>query len=175
MLFSPPHVMLHRMLCMIFSRQIFLMLYSLNWANFTAWLSLLFEILGNMCIVIVCFPVCHPINFQINLSSCFFPWSKKSEQKLKYLQNKKSFLGEIKSIFHYFYRAFSCTKLSKTYRLTVRHLNGTIYYHSKESQDLKSINHEKQSRTYTINNNWKSITFFQRKWKSWSYLRVLIK
>ena len=36
-----------------FSRNMFLMLYSTNSPNFIAWLPLLLEILGNMCIVIV--------------------------------------------------------------------------------------------------------------------------
>ena len=50
-----------------FSRKMFLVLYSINWLNFIACLPLLLEILGNMCIAIVCFPGCD-INFQINWS-----------------------------------------------------------------------------------------------------------
>ena len=38
---------------------------------------------------------------------------KKSRQKFKCLENKKSFLGEIKTIFHHFWRAFSCKKYLK--------------------------------------------------------------
>ena len=38
-----------------FSKKMFLMLYSINWPNFIAWLHLLLEILVNMCIAIVCF------------------------------------------------------------------------------------------------------------------------
>ena len=34
-----------------FLKKVFLMFYSINWPNFTAWLSLLLEILGNVCIV----------------------------------------------------------------------------------------------------------------------------
>ena len=34
--------------------KMFLMLCPINWPNFTAWLSLLIEILGNICIAIVC-------------------------------------------------------------------------------------------------------------------------
>ena len=37
-----------------FSTKMFLMLYSINWPNFIVWLPLLLEILGNMCITIVC-------------------------------------------------------------------------------------------------------------------------
>ena len=44
---SPPHFVYD------FSRKIFLKLYSINWPNFVS-LPLLLEILGNMCIVIVC-------------------------------------------------------------------------------------------------------------------------
>ena len=61
-----------------FSRQIFLMLYSFNRPNFIACLPLLLEILGNICIAIVYFPVCAgalPGDFwikgtSINVSSC---------------------------------------------------------------------------------------------------------
>ena len=37
-----------------FSTKIFLKLYSINRPNFIVWLPLLLEILGNMCIAIVC-------------------------------------------------------------------------------------------------------------------------
>ena len=37
-----------------FLRKVFLKLYSINWPGFIAWLSLLPEILVNMCIAIVC-------------------------------------------------------------------------------------------------------------------------
>ena len=49
---------------------------------------------GNMYIAIVCFPGCDAINFEINLVSLiktFFYMVKKSRQKFKYLDNKKSF------------------------------------------------------------------------------------
>ena len=47
-----------------------------------------------MCIVIVWFPVWDVINFEIYLSFRIKPFSymnKKSEQKMKYLKNEKSF------------------------------------------------------------------------------------
>ena len=50
-----------------FSEKMFLMLYSINWPNFIVWLPSLLEILGNMCIAIVCFPGCDIINFEINV------------------------------------------------------------------------------------------------------------
>ena len=73
-------------------------------------MPLLLEILSIMCIVNICFPVCDIISLKINfsffLSSCFPTWPKQSEQKCKYLQNKNSFLGEIKSIFQHFKNGF---------------------------------------------------------------------
>ena len=52
----------------------------INWSNFR--LSLPFEILDNLCIIIVCFPSCDVINFEIKI------W--KLRQKFKYLENGKS-------------------------------------------------------------------------------------
>ena len=60
--------------------------------------------MGNMSIAIVCFPGCDVINFEINvifLIKYFFYMSKNSKEKLKYLENEKSFSGEIR-IFHHF-------------------------------------------------------------------------
>ena len=60
--------------------------------------------------------VCDVISFDINLIFLFKPFcyiTKKSRQKFKDLENKKSFLGEIKKhFFYYFERAFICQKLS---------------------------------------------------------------
>ena len=71
------------------------LLFSTNWSNFIDWLPLLFEILGNMCVVILCFPVYDVINIETN-----FPrWGKMSGQKFNYLKNEKRFKGEIRNIF----------------------------------------------------------------------------
>ena len=94
-----------------FSRKIFLTLYSLNWPDLIAWLSLLLETLGNVFIKITCFPVCDVLNFEINLIFLIKQFSytaKKSGHKFKYLKKKKSFKYETKSIFHRFERAYSC-------------------------------------------------------------------
>ena len=85
---SAPHFVYY------FSRKMFLMLYSINWANFIVWLPLFLEILGNICIAIVCFPCCDVIYLEINLIFLIKPFlymTKKSKQKLKYLVNEKSF------------------------------------------------------------------------------------
>ena len=50
-----------------FSTKMFLMLYSINWPNFIAWLPLPLEMLGSMCIEIVCYPGCDVMDFEINL------------------------------------------------------------------------------------------------------------
>ena len=67
---------------------------SINWPNFIAWLPLLLEILGNTCIVIICFPVCDVINFEFNLNfplKLFPTWSKKLEQNLNTFRTKRAF------------------------------------------------------------------------------------
>ena len=56
----------------------------------------------NACIVIACCPVCDVINFEICFSFRIKPFSymtKNSEQKLKYLKNKKSFKVKKKTFF----------------------------------------------------------------------------
>ena len=45
---SPPHFVYD------FSTKMFLLIYSSNWPNFFAWLPLVLEILGNMCIAFAC-------------------------------------------------------------------------------------------------------------------------
>ena len=77
----------------IFQRKIFLKLCFISWPNSIAWLSLLLEILGNVCIVSICCPVCDVINFEINLSFLikpFFYITKKSGQKCEYLKKKRA-------------------------------------------------------------------------------------
>ena len=84
---SPPHFMYD------FLRKMFLMLYFINCPYFIVSLPLLLEILINMCIAIACEPCCNVIIFLINLVfliKSFFFMTKKSKQKLKYLENKKS-------------------------------------------------------------------------------------
>ena len=95
-LVSPPHFVYD------FSRKMFLMLHSINWPNFFVWLPLLLEILCSMCITIVCLPGCDVIKFEISLIFLIKPFQymiRKSRQKFKYLENEKSFWGEIKSLF----------------------------------------------------------------------------
>ena len=70
-LVSPPHF------ANDFSWKMFLILYSINWPNFSVWLPLLHEILSNMCITIVCQSGCDVIKFEINIIFLIKPfWSK---------------------------------------------------------------------------------------------------
>ena len=76
------------------SRKIFVMSYFINWPSFIVWLLLLIVILGTMCIVIICCPVCDVINFKINhsfLVKPFFYITKKSEQTVNISETKRAF------------------------------------------------------------------------------------
>ena len=78
---------------MIFEEKSFSILYSMNWPNFTGWLSLLLEILSNTCIVIIFCSVCDVINFGINFNLPIKPffYITKSRQKWKYQERKEIF------------------------------------------------------------------------------------
>ena len=51
-----------------FDRKLFLTLYSISSQNFIDWFFLLLEILSNMCIIIIYFPIDDVIRFETNLS-----------------------------------------------------------------------------------------------------------
>ena len=75
-------------------RRIFLLLYYINWPNFIDWLPLLSEILGNISIAVVCWPVYDIINFEINLisnQSNFSIWPKIQDKNLNILRRKRAF------------------------------------------------------------------------------------
>ena len=81
----------HHILGMI-SRKTFLQLYSIKSPNFIVWLGLFLEILGNMCIMFTCCPVCDGINFEINnsfLIKLFFQHSQKVRTKLQIPEEQK--------------------------------------------------------------------------------------
>ena len=58
----------------------FVMLYSNNWPNLIAWLPLFLEILGNVCIAIVCYPGCDVMDFEINLIFLIEPFFLHNEK-----------------------------------------------------------------------------------------------
>ena len=86
-----------------FWRKIFLFLYSFNWTNFIVCLHFFWEILGNICIAIVCKPGCHFMNFEIKLIFLikpFFLYGPKSHDKnLNILRTKRAFKMKYKTIF----------------------------------------------------------------------------
>ena len=88
-LVSLPHALHH------FWRKLLIKVYSINWPNFIAWLSLLLEILGNMFILIVFVSqlvASWILKSTLALWSRRFPiWPKKSIWKFKYMKNKRSF------------------------------------------------------------------------------------
>ena len=76
-------------------RKVFLLLYSINWPNFIVWLYLLCDILGNMCIAIVCWPGCDVISFEINQSfliRLFFLYDQNIKTKICMSQEEKELL-----------------------------------------------------------------------------------
>ena len=67
-------------------------LYSISWCNFIVWLLLLLEILGNMCIAIVCFPSCDVIFLNLTFPiKLFFYMIKNSKQKFKSWERREIF------------------------------------------------------------------------------------
>ena len=67
-----------------------------------------------MCIAIVCSPVCDAINFKIDLIFLIKPFffkTKNTKQKIKNLENEKSFLDKTKSNVQHFQKTFSCQSL----------------------------------------------------------------
>ena len=79
-----------------------------------------------MCIVIVCFPSCGVINFEINLIfgiKPFFYMAKKSRQKIKYLENK----NRITYIFSISLKLWACYITGQWGEFIVE--NATLYLH----------------------------------------------
>ena len=107
LLVSPPHFP-HK-----FWRKIILLLYSINWPNFIVWLFLLFEILGNMCIAIVCKPGCDAMSFEVNLIFLikpFFLHDKKVMIKILISSEQKELLKWNKIHFPSFLKSFQSSK-----------------------------------------------------------------
>ena len=107
-LVSPSHSMYD------FSIKMFLMLHSFNWLNFIVWLSLLREILSNMCITIVCYPDCAVIKFEINLTflsnTSFCYMTKKVKTKSWISWERKELLRSNKKHFSIIFQGLSITK-----------------------------------------------------------------
>ena len=100
-----------------FWKNIFFLLYSIDWPNFIAWLNLLFEVL-----VIVFCPACDVINIKINLTFLIKPLSwmtKKSGQKCKYVENKKKLLPWHRKQFSSFLKGFQLSEIVSDLRVGI--------------------------------------------------------
>ena len=65
---------------------------SINSPNFIVWFPSLLEILGNICIAVICYPVCDVRTFEIKLSFLikpFFYVTKTSGQNVNHLRTKR--------------------------------------------------------------------------------------
>ena len=93
---SPPHFVYS------FLRKMFPMLHSIKWQNLIFWLALLIEILGNVCIAVICFLGCDAIDFKINLIFLVKPllyMTKKSRKIWNILGTKRAFKVKPKAFF----------------------------------------------------------------------------
>ena len=76
--------------------------------------------------------------------------TKKSRQKFTYLEKKKSFLDEIKSMFHHLLRAFSCQKKTfQTFKLlsdffTCEHFPKKKFQRGNQLVQKKKVNKERK-------------------------------
>ena len=100
--------------CMIFKQKYFscyVLLTNFNYSNFIVWLFFLHEILGHICIIIICFSVCDVINFEIKLSyQVFFLYDQKSLNKyLNIFRTKRVFEMRWK-VFFIIFKGFSVAK-----------------------------------------------------------------
>ena len=81
-LVSPPHFVYD------FLREVFLMLYSINWPNFIVWLPLLLEVIRYYLYYNYLFPSYVVIYFEINFEISYMA---KSRQNLNILRTKSAF------------------------------------------------------------------------------------
>ena len=73
---------------------------SINWPNFIAWLPLLLQILGKVCIASVRFPACNVVSFEINFVF--------QDKKLNILRTKRAF--KVKKAFSTIFKELSFAK-----------------------------------------------------------------
>ena len=101
-----------------FWRKLFLLLYSINWPNVIVWLSLLCEILCNMCITIACKPGCDIMNFEVNLIFLikpFFLHDQKVLTKTEISWGRKNLLRWNAKHFSSFLKSFQSRKKTKIF------------------------------------------------------------
>ena len=102
---SPPYFVYN------FSRKVFCILYSINWPNFVVWLPLHFRYWGICVLQLFVSKVLTSkmLKFTWTFQSGRFSTWPKNQDKITYLENEKSFQGEIK-IFFIIFQSFSVAK-----------------------------------------------------------------
>ena len=110
-------------------------------------MPLLLEILGNICITIVCFSVCAVINFETNLIfviKAFFYMAQKSRQKS--WDRKELLMWRSKRYFPLFLRGFQFPSFSQTWEcvfksniIQVKSRTFKNYQHKKTDKQLLEI------------------------------------
>ena len=89
-----------------FWRRRILTLHSSNRPNFIVWLPLILRILGNMCIVIVCFSNWNSeINFSFLIKPFFYMIKKTRDKSLNNIRTKESFYDE--KVFYIMFKRLS--------------------------------------------------------------------
>ena len=84
-----------------------------------------------------------------------FCWiTEKSKQKFKYLENKKSFWGEIKSIFHHFSKDFKCPKIASDVRMLLQ------YFLVFNTHYLRNLHRAIRSSIYNVGTSMKTLLCF---------------
>ena len=128
-------------LCVCF----FKMFFYVNWRNFIVWLPLLLEILGNMCMVIICFPVCDVINSELtlaSLSSRFPTWPEKSGQNFEYLKGTLMQIWKSANIFmfiwKYYAENFTLEHILLFERCVREKCEKSVYKHSETMDYVKN-------------------------------------
>ena len=109
---------LRYILYMIFQKKnFFFMLYSLNWPNFIAWLSLFLNIFGTTCVTVVCLLGCDVTNFEIILIFLIKPFCYKTKKSREKLKRTRRVFQVKKKHFSSFSKGFQLSKIFSDLRV----------------------------------------------------------
>ena len=105
---SPPHFVYY------FSKKMFFTLYFISWPHLIVWLPLLLDILGKMCIAIVCYPGCDVVGFEIKRAlpnQAVFLREKNVKTKNEISWKRKELLMQNKTRFSSHLKGFQLQKI----------------------------------------------------------------
>ena len=122
-----------------FWRKMFILLYSVNWINFIVWFPLRREILGDMCIVIVCELGCDVLNLESKA------WSISWEQRVLLKWKKNIFIN-----FQWLSLAKNCLRPETTpvTKLTIN--RGLLFNFTKNLKDRHFMGHSITGLKFSI-------------------------